>query len=47
MTDFQELLLSALGIYLFGVLTGVIAIVFAIYFYLKPGGTIIFQKDTE
>ena len=42
-----EYILTVLGIYLFGVLTGVIAIVFIIYFYLKPGGSIILKKDAE
>ena len=45
MTEFWELMLTVLGIYLLGVLTGLIGTAIAIFIYLRPGGSIIVKED--
>ena len=45
MSEFMELLLTVLGIYLMGVLTGVAGLGVLLYFYLKPGDKITIKRD--
>jgi hypothetical protein len=45
MSEFMELMLTVLGIYLLGVLTGITGLGIAIYFYLKPGDKITIKRD--
>ena len=44
MNEFWELMLTVLGIYLLGVMTGVIGSAIAIFIYLRPGGSIIMKE---
>ena len=45
MTESWELMLTVLGIYLMGVLTGITGLGIAIYFYLKPGDKLTIKRD--
>ena len=45
MSEFMELLLTVLGIYLLGVLTGVAGLGVLLYFYLKPGDKITIKRE--
>ena len=45
MTEFWELMLTVLGIYLMGVLTGIAGLGVAIYFYLKPGDKLTIKRE--
>jgi len=45
MNEFWELMLIVLGIYLLGVLTGLIGIAIAIFIYLRPGGILMMKED--
>ena len=45
MSEFWELMLTILGIYLLGVMTGVIGSAIAIFIYLRPGGSIIVKES--
>ena len=45
MTEFWELMLTVLGIYLLGVLTGLIGTAIAIFIYLRPGGILMMKED--
>jgi hypothetical protein len=45
MNEFWELMLTVLGIYLLGVMTGVIGSAIAIFIYLRPGGSIIVKEQ--
>ena len=45
MSEFWELMLIVLGIYLLGVLTGIAGVGIVIYFYLKPGDKLTIRRD--
>ena len=45
MTEFWELMLTVLGIYLMGVLTGVVSLGVYVCFYLKPGDKITIKRS--
>ena len=45
MTEFWELMLTVLGIYLMGVLTGITALGVFIFFYLKPGDKVTIKRS--
>ena len=45
MTETWELLLTVLGIYLMGVLTGITGLGVLLYFYLKPGDKLTIKKE--
>ena len=45
MTEFWELMLTVLGIYLMGVLTGITGLGVLLYFYLKPGDKLTIKRE--
>ena len=45
MNEFWELMMTVLGIYLLGVLSGIAGLGVAIYFYLKPGDKLTIKKE--
>jgi hypothetical protein len=45
MTETWELLLTVFGIYMMGVLTGVVSLGVYIYLYLKPGDQITIKRS--
>ena len=45
MSEFWELMLTVLGIYLLGVLSGIIGLGVLLYFYLKPGDKITVKRS--
>ena len=45
MTEFWELMLTVLGIYLMGVLTGITGVGVFIFFYLKPGDKVTIKRS--
>ena len=45
MTEFWELMLTVLGIYLMGVLTGITGLGVLLYFYLKPGDKLTIRRE--
>ena len=45
MTETWELLLTVMGIYLMGVLTGITALGVFIFFYLKPGDKVTIKRS--
>ena len=45
MTESWELLLTVVGIYLMGVLTGITALGVFIFFYLKPGDKVTIKRS--
>ena len=45
MSEFMELLLTVLGIYLLGVLSGVAGLGVLLYFYLKPGDKLTIKRE--
>lgn len=47
MSEFMELMLIVFGIYLMGVLTGVVALGVYIYLYLKPGESVQIRCNDE
>ena len=46
MPEIWELMLTVLGIYLMGVLSGIAGLGAAIYFYLKPGDKLTIKRDS-
>ena len=46
MNEFWELMMTVLGIYLLGVLSGIAGLGVAIYFYLKPGDKLTIKRDS-
>jgi len=47
MTETWGLMMTVMGIYLMGVLTGVVSLGVYIYFYLKPGESIEIRRNDE
>tara|TARA_R100000656_G_scaffold99740_1_gene72391 strand:- start:308 stop:451 length:144 start_codon:yes stop_codon:yes gene_type:complete len=45
MTEFWELMMTVLGIYLLGVLSGVAGLGILIFFYLKPGDKLTIKRE--
>jgi hypothetical protein len=45
MTEIWELMLTVLGIYLLGVLSGITGLGVAIYYYLKPGDKLTIRRE--
>ena len=45
MSELMELMLTVLGIYLMGVLTGITALGVFIFFYLKPGDKVTIKRS--
>jgi len=45
MSEFWELMLTVLGIYLLGVLSGITGLGVLLYFYLKPGDKITVKRS--
>ena len=45
MSEFMELMMTVLGIYLLGVLSGVAGLGGLLYFYLKPGEKLTIRRD--
>ena len=45
MTETWELLLTVMGIYLMGVLTGITGLGVLLYFYLKPGDKLTIRRE--
>ena len=45
MTESWELMLTVLGIYLMGVLTGITGLGVFIFFYLKPGDKVTIKRS--
>ena len=45
MTEFWELMMTVMGIYLLGVLSGIIVLGVLIFFYLKPGDKITVKRS--
>ena len=46
MNEFWDLMMTVLGIYLLGVLSGIAGLGVAIYFYLKPGDKLTIKRDS-
>jgi len=47
MADAADIILVALGLYLMGVLSGVVFIILGLYFYLKPNRTIVMRREEK
>ena len=45
MTEFWELMMTVLGIYLLGVLTGITGLGVLLYFYLKLGDKLTIKRE--
>ena len=45
MTETWELMMTVLGIYIMGVLSGIAGLGVAIYFYLKPGDKLTIKRE--
>ena len=45
MTEFWELMMTVMGIYLLGVLSGITGLGVAIYYYLKPGDKLTIKRE--
>ena len=45
MPEIWELMLTVLGIYLLGVLSGITGLGIAIYYYLKPGDKLTIRRE--
>ena len=45
MSELMELMLTVLGIYLMGVLTGITGLGVLLYFYLKPGDKLTIRRE--